>query len=259
MVRSFYTAVNGMLTQAAKQDVISNNLANIDTVGFKGDGLYSRSFNDVYIQDYAKVVNGIPQKTLLGTLSLGQQVDETSTDFTGGEISSTGKSTDFAIEGRGFFTVYRDGVGGKNYYTRDGHFHVNIDGYLVDDSGDYVMGKNVNTGSDERIKVGNGKITSDSYGNISIDGAAAYKLDLVDFNDYNSLKKVGDNLYDGQNPIQGAQIVVQNQCLEKSNVNPLTAITNMMATMRNFESDQKVVKSIDETVGKTVNDVGKVG
>lgn len=258
MVRSFYTAVNGMLTQAAKQDIISNNLANIDTVGFKGDGLYSRAFDDVYIQNYSKVVNGVPQRTLLGTLNFGQQIDETSTDFTSGEISSTGKSTDFAIEGRGFFTVYRDGAAGKNYYTRDGHFHVNIDGFLVSDSGDYVMGKNANTGADERVKVGNGKITSDEYGNINIDGTPAYKLDLVDFNDYNSLKKVGDNLYDGQNPIQNAQVVVRNQSLEKSNVNPLTAVMEMMATMRNFESDQKVVKSIDETVGKAVNDVGKV-
>lgn len=258
MIRAFYTAVNGMLTQAAKQDVISNNLANIDTVGFKGDDLYSKSFNDVYVQNYSKVVNGVPQRTLLGTLNLGQQIDETSTDFTGGEIDSTGKNTDFAIEGRGFFTVYRDGVGGKNYYTRDGHFHVNIDGYLVNDSGDYAMGKNVNTGADERIKVGNGNIASDNYGNISIDGKAAYKLDLVDFSDYNSLKKVGDSLYDGQNPIQNTEVVVRNGALEKSNVNPLTAMTDMMSTMRVFESDQKVVKNIDETVGKAVNEVGKV-
>lgn len=258
MVRSFYTAVNGMLTQAAKQDIISNNLANIDTVGFKGDGLHSRAFDDVYIQNYSKVVNGVPQRTLLGTLNFGQQVDETSTDFTGGEISNTGKDTDFAIDGRGFFTVYRDGVGGKNYYTRDGHFHVNIGGYLVNDSGDYVMGKNVNTGADERIMVGNGKIASDNYGNVTIDGKAAYKLDLVDFNDYTSLKKLGDNLYDGQNPIQNAQVIVKNQSLEKSNVNPLTTMTDMMSTMRAFESDQKVVKDIDETVGKAVNDVGKV-
>lgn len=258
MVRAFYTAISGMMTQEAKQEVISNNLANIDTVGFKGDNLYSRSFDDVYVQNYSSIKNGVPTRTVLGKLNLGQQTDNTITDFTGGEIEGTDSSTDFAIEGRGFFTVYRGGVGGKNYYTRDGHFHVNMNGYLVNDSGDYVMGKNVTTGADEPIKVGQGTLGSDNYGNITINGKAAYKLDLVDFNDYNSLKKIGDNLYDGQNPIQNAQVFVRNKALEKSNVNPLTSMTDMMATMRVFESDQKVVKNIDETVEKAVNDIGKV-
>lgn len=259
MVRAFYTAISGMMTQAAKQDVISNNLANTNTVGFKADDLYSKSFDDVYIQNYSKMENGMPVRTILGRLNFGQKTDETATDFTGGNIQDTNSNTDFAIEGRGFFTVYRDGAGGKNYYTRNGHFHVNSNGFLLTDAGDYVMGTNLSTGADERINFGAAKkVTCDSSGNISLDGRPAYKLDTVDFADYNTLKKIGDNLFDGQNPIRNAQISVKNKALEGSNVNLLKAFTDMMTTMRQFESDQKVVQAIDGTVNKAVNEVGKI-
>lgn len=259
MVRSFYTAISGMMTQTAKQDVISNNLANANTVGFKSDNLYSKSFDDVYIQNYSKMQNGMPVRTILGKLNFGQKMDETTIDFSGGNIQNTGKDTDFAIVGRGFFTVNRDGVGGKNYYTRDGHFHVNFNGFLVNDTGDYVMGRNLATGADERINFGSAKkIACDGNGNIILDGKPAYKLDTVDFNDYKTLRKIGDNLYDGQNPIQNAEVVVQNQALEGSNVNLIGTFTDMMTTMRQFESNQKVVQAIDGTVNKAVNEVGKV-
>lgn len=257
MVRAFYTAVSGMIVQEAKQDVISNNLANANTVGFKSDDLFSKSLNNALLQNYSERVNGVPERTVLGTLSLKTDIDDTTTDFSGGEIQDTDKDTDFAIDGRGFFTVYRESTG-QTYYTRAGNFHVNVDGYLVTDNGDYVMGKNSATGADERIKVGDGKITTTQNGDISINGTLSYKLDLADFNDYTKLKKIGDNLYQGQNPIQNAEVSVKNCALEKSNVNLMTGMTDMMTAMRIFESDQKVVQSIDSTVDKAVNDVGKV-
>lgn len=256
MVRALYTAATGMIVQQAKEDVISNNLANMNTVGFKNDDLSSQSFEDVLIQNYAEQNGGIPQRTLLGYLSLGSKVDQTSTNFTGGEIQNTNSDTDFAIEGRGFFTVNRNG---QNYYTRNGHFHADENGYLVDDAGDYVMGTNLSNNTKEPINIGNGTVTCDAYGNLSINGTPEYKLDTVDFNDYNSLKKVGDNLFQGQNPIENAEIYVKNKALEESNVNVMQEMTDMMTTMRVFESNQKVVQNIDETVGEAVNNVGKVG
>lgn len=258
MVRGIYTAITGMNVQEAKQDVISNNLANMNTVGFKGDDLSSQSFDDVLIQNYSKQNNGISQRTILGYLNLGAKVDETSTNYSGGEIQNTGKDTDFAIDGRGFFTVRRNDASGKDYYTRNGHFHVNMDGYLMDDAGDNVMGTNLATNASEPIKIGDGEITCDSLGTLSVNGAAKYKLNLVDFNDYNALKKVGDNLFQGDNPIQNANVRVENKHLEGSNVNIMKSMTDMMTTMRVFESNQKMVQDIDETVGKAVNEVGKV-
>ncbi|AGK97753.1 flagellar hook-basal body complex protein [Clostridium pasteurianum] len=259
MIRSLYTTISGMITQEAKQNVIANNMANSNTVGFKSDDLAIKKFDDVLIQNKSKIQNGINYTQTIGSLSLGSRIDETATNFTEGDIQNTDSDTDFAIDGRGFFTVNRDnGAGGQNYYTRDGHFHVNMQGYLVNDTGDYVMGKNINTGNQERIIAGNGKITSDAYGNISIDGRPSYSLSTVDFNNYKTLKKVGDNLYQGQNPITNTNVFVKQKALEQSNINPVNEMVNMMSTMRTFETQQKVVQSIDETLGQAVNDVGTV-
>ncbi|AJA47907.1 flagellar basal-body rod protein FlgG [Clostridium pasteurianum DSM 525 = ATCC 6013] len=258
MIRSLYTTISGMITQQAKQDVITNNMSNANTVGFKGDNLAIRKFNDVLIQNQSKIYNGVNYTQTIGNLSFGSRIDETATDFTQGNIESTDSDTDFAIDGRGFFTVSRDnGTTAQNYYTRDGHFHVNMQGYLVNDSGDYVMGRNINSGNVERINVGNGKITSDIYGNINIDGTPAYAFQTVDFNNYNTLKKVGDNLYQGENPIANNNIFVKQKSLEESNINPVNEMVNMMSTMRTFETQQKIVQSIDQTLGQAI-DVGTV-
>jgi flagellar basal-body rod protein FlgG len=259
MIRSLYTAISGMTTQQAEENVISNNMANADTNGFKGDNLQIGSFKNVLLANSSDIDNGVNVRHTIGSLSLGSQIDASNTDFTQGDIVSSDSDTDFAIDGRGFFTVSQDnGAASQNYYTRDGHFHVNMQGYLMDENGDYVMGKNVNTGNVEKINIGNGKLTSDEYGNLSVNGKPAYSLDMVDFNDYNSLKKIGSNLYSGTNPIQNANVTVQQKALESSNINVDNEMVNMMNTMRNFESDQKVVSAVDETLQEAVNDVGKV-
>ncbi|MDP4143273.1 MAG: flagellar hook-basal body complex protein [Bacillota bacterium] len=270
MIRSLYTAVSGMITQEAKQDVITNNMANAGTVGYKGDNLAIKQFKDVMIRNYDTVQNGKRIGKNIGSLSLGSAIDDTNIDFTQGDIQDTGKDNDFAVDGPGFFVVQRNnGVNTNQYYTRDGHFHVNMQGNLVNDSGDLVMGTNLATGVSEPINVGNGKLTADAYGNIRVDGQLKYKMQLANFNennannllkDYKSLKKIGDNLYEdtGNNLALSNNITIRQGSLEKSNVNIINEMANMMTTMRSFETDQKVVQSIDETLGKTVNDVGKV-
>lgn len=259
MIRALYTAVTGLITGEAKQSIVTNNIANSNTNGYKAENLSIKSFNDVLIQNYDKTVNGKNIKTIIGSLSQGSQIDDVNTDFTQGVLQTTDKATDFAIEGKGFFTVQRDnGITTKNYYTRTGDFHVDGSGYLVTDSGDKVLGKNSTTNAIEPIFVGDGKIQADKYGNVSINGKSEYKFDLVDFKDYNTIKKVGDNLYDGANPIQNAKVVVRQGALEKSNVNVTNEMVNMMQIMRNFESNQKILQAIDETLGKAVNDVGTV-
>ncbi len=259
MIRGIYTAVSGLITQEARQDVISNNLANANTVGYKRDNLIAKKFDDVMIQNYDKVVNGENVKNVIGSLSMGSKIDETYTSYHEGVIEATGKETDFAIQGRGFFAVTRDnGISENTYYTRDGHFHINGMGYLANDTGDKVLGKNLKTGALEPIYVGNGKIKCDESGNMSINDIPSYKLYTADFNDYNSLKKVEDNLYIGENPTETDNNKVQQECLEKSNVDVMKEMADMMMTIRTFESNQKVVQTLDETLGKAVNEVGKV-
>ena len=259
MIRALYTAVTGMITGEAKQNVVTNNIANSNTNGYKAENLSVKSFDDVLIQNYDKTVNGRNTKNIIGSLSQGSKIDGVNTDFTQGILQSTDKATDFAIEGKGFFTVQRNnGISTKNYYTRTGDFHVDGSGYLVTDSGDKVLGKNKTTKVIEPIFVGDGKLQADKYGNVSVNGKSLCKFDTVDFKDYNAIKKVGDNLYDAASPIQNANVTVRQGSLEKSNVNVTSEMVSMMEIMRNFESNQKVLQAIDETLGKAVNDVGTV-
>lgn len=259
MIRGIYTAVSGLITQEARQDVISNNLANANTVAYKRDNLIAKKFDDVMIQNYDKVVNGENVKNVIGSLSMGSKIDQTYTVYDEGVIETTGKDTDFAIQGNGFFAVTRDnGINENTYYTRDGHFHINGIGYLVNDTGDKVLGKNLQTGALEPIYVGNGKIKCDESGNMSINNVPSYKLYTADFKNQNSLKKIEDNLYTGENPTEIDNNKVQQECLEKSNVDVMREMADMMMTIRSFESNQKVVQTLDETLGKAVNEVGRV-
>jgi len=259
MIRGLYTAVTGLITGEAKQSTVTNNIANASTTGFKSDNLSIKTFDDVLIQNYDKIVNGKNTKNVIGSLSMGSKIDDLNTYFGQGLLQTTDKPTDFAIDGRGFFTVQRDnGITTKNYYTRSGNFHIDGKGYLVTDSGDKVLGKSKTTNAIGPINVGDGKLQVDDNGNVSVNGVAQYKMDLVDFKDYKTLKKVGDNLFDGASPMQNANVIVKQGELEKSNVNVTAEMVNMMTITRNFESNQKVIQAIDETLGKAVNEVGTV-
>ncbi|HCW03632.1 MAG TPA: flagellar basal body rod protein FlgG [Clostridium sp.] len=259
MIRGLYTAVSGLVTQEAKQQVITNNMANANTTGYKSDNLAVKKFDDVLIQNYDKMSAGRNVRNIIGSLSNGSRIDETLTDFTQGMLQATDKDTDFALEGRGFFTVRVTAADGSEgvFYTRDGEFRVNNQGYLVNSSGNYVLGRNVATGALEPMEVGNSKISTDMNNNILLDGQVYYNFNIVDFENYQAMEKVGDNLYSGENPIESQAVVKQNS-LEKSNVNIINEMVNMMTVMRTFESNQKVVQSIDETLSKAVNEIGTV-
>jgi flagellar basal-body rod protein FlgG len=259
MIRGLYTAASGLITCEAKQDTITSNIANLNTVGYKSDNLVIKPFEEVLISNYDKIVGKTNVKNTIGSLTNGSKIDQTITAYTEGPLQDTDKETDFAIEGRGFFTVSRNNLpgGAQEYYTRDGHFRVDGQGYLVNDSGDNVLGVNANTGTKEPMLIGNRKISSDPAGNIYLDGVLGYNFSTADFQDYNTLKKVGDNLFQGNNPTN-AQVNIKQKTLEKSNVNSINEILNMMSTMRTFESNQKIIQAMDETLGKAVNEVGAV-
>ncbi|WP_050607031.1 flagellar basal-body rod protein FlgG [Clostridium niameyense] len=253
MIRSLYTTVSGMISLEAKQDTISANLSNANTVGYKGDNLAFKKFDDVLIENYDKKLGNKNVQNIIGSLSMGNKIDEVNTTFTQGMIKDTEKPADFAIEGRGFFTIENNG---RRYYTRDGHFHVNTRGFLVNDSGYNVLGASRN-GNVEPIYVGNRKMVCDANGNISLDGNPSYRMYTVDFNNYNNLRKIGGNLFEGGNP-QQSNATIRQGALEKSNVNITNEMIDMLTTMRSFETNQKIIQSIDETLGKTVNEVGAV-
>ncbi|WP_315114391.1 flagellar hook-basal body complex protein [uncultured Clostridium sp.] len=266
MIRSIYTAVSGMITQEGKQDVITNNLANVNTIGFKGETLSVKEFDKVLLYNYDKSINGQNYRQDLGEISLGSRIDDVNTNFTQGSFEKTDKVTDFGMEGRGFFTVERnDGIANNRYYTRDGSFHINSRGYLVNSSGDNVLGINLDTREIEPIRVESDNLALDGEGNLNVDGSPSYRFYTCDFGegnnvseDYSALKKVGDNLYAGENARQVNDTVINQYNLEKANVNVIKEMVEMMTVMRNFETNQKVIQSLDETLGKAVNELGSV-
>jgi flagellar basal-body rod protein FlgF len=260
MIRSIYTAVSGMISQEAKQDVITNNLANAQTVGFKSDNIAIKKFDEVLIHNHDKIDGGKNVENIIGSLSMGSELDGTSTTFEQGSFKASEKQTDFAIDGQGFFTVSRQNAlgGTQNFYTRNGNFRIDNKGILVTNNGEAVMGRNIKTNKVEPINVGKAQISCDSSNNISLDGKATYKFDLVDFTSYKQLQKVGDNLFSGANPINAVNAAIKQNSLEQSNVNVVNEVVNMMTVMRSYESNQKMIGSIDETLGKVINEVGSV-
>lgn len=255
VIRSLYTAVSGMIAMENKQNTVVNNMANANTIGFKSDSLITKSFNDVLLQNKEKLVGKTYVAQKLGKLSLGVAMDGISTDFSQGDFKQTQKETDFAINGSGFFAVQTaDGV----MYTRDGQFRVNNEGNLVNNNGDLVLGLNNRTNTLEPINVGNSEFVVDSNNNVVINGVATQRLAIADFDDYTNVTKIGDNYYKAENPVYNNNSSVKQGFLETSNVNVMTAMTDMISVMRSFETNQKFVTMLDETLDKAANQIGKV-
>jgi len=262
MIRGLYTAASGLITSEAKQNVIMNNIANANTSGYKSENISIKSFDEVLISNRDKIVGNKNVTNPIGYLNNGAEINERNTNFSQGLVKDTGFKTDFAIEGEGFFVVQRmEGNGVKNYYTRDGHFNIDGSGYLVTSSGDRVLGMD-NTGAVQPIYVGRGDILVSKEGVISVDGEQKSKIAVANFqkdnDEYKTMRKVSYNLYEGENPMVATNYSIHQNALEGSNVNIIKEMSDMMAVMRNFESDTKVLKALDETLGKAVNEIGTV-
>lgn len=251
MIRGLHTAVSGMITLEAKQGVITNNLANINNNGYKANNLIVKSFKDVMIQNKD---NDSGKKAHIGTMSLGSRIDETVTNYGNGLFKNTNKENDFAIDGEGFFVVEK---GEKDYYTRDGNFKVNGAGYLVTAEGDRVKGINNKSGELEAIYIGNEIIKLDGDKNLTIGSEKTHKLAIATF-EKEDLDKLSDSFYDGVNPRFDKITYVKQGEVEQSNVNLVNEMTEMLSTMRSFESNQRIVRTMDETLGKAANDIGSV-
>ena len=265
MVKGLYTAYTGMVNEMKRLDVLANNLANADTNGFKKEGTTSQTFADelaIRIKDSS--VYGMPRR--LGDMSMGVHLGETYTDYTSGNFRITDGRTDFAINGDGFFAIsYTDKQGNSSVkYTRDGAFVVNTQGYLVTKDGDFVLNMNdaLSGNVNGRIQVNpNLPITVDEFGNIWQDNAMVANIGYVDVADYNYLAKFGENMYD---LVDGGQIIasdatIEQGVIESSNVNIVSEMVNMITITRAYQAGQRIINAIDETLDKSVNQVGRVG
>lgn len=251
MLRGMYTSISAMVNLQNSQTIITNNIANANTTGFKEEKLMSKAFEDVLISNNDKYSNGKGHFQELGKLNFGVKMDEVATNYEQGSIVETENQTDFAINGKGFFTV-RDNEGNV-FYTRDGAFNINRDGYLVTSSGYSVLNSN-----NQSIYVGNSSISVDNNNNVILSSGEIHKFNIVDFEDYNLLKKVGSNLYTGQGANPTNNYRVKNNQIEGSNVDIIQSTADLMANLRAFEANQKVVQVMDSTLSKIASEIGSV-
>lgn len=257
MLRGLYTAWTGMANEQKRLDVISNNMANSNTVGYKDEKVASQSFDEVLgikIRDGSQAYHN----EAIGHLSLGVKIGETYTNYTQGSIRETGGTFDVALSGEGFFTVSVTDKAGEVHtrYTRNGQFMVTKDGLLVDMDGNPIQGE----GGDITINPSAKNVSISPEGVITADGVVVDTLKIVDFEDYDYLKKYGDTMYE---PVDGATMkeataeTIQGYT-EMSNVNVVSEMVDMITITRAYEANQKVIKSYDSMLDRAVNQVGKL-
>ena len=243
-----------MYNEQKRLDVISNNLANSATVGFKKEGATSQSFDDVL----AIKVRDDHGDAYIGNMSLGVKIGEVYTDYSQGSVRETGNTYDLAIDGSGFFTIdYTDANGNTSTrYTRAGEFLITKEGYVVTSEGQHLMGESQWL----QVPVDVVEVMVDTDGTVYADGTAVDKVRLTDFEDYNYLKKFGETMYQ---PVQGAVekdatgSILQG-FTEQSNVNVVSEMVNLINITRAYEANQKVIKAMDDLLQIDVSSVGKV-
>lgn len=242
MIRGLYTASTGMMVERQKMDVLTNNIVNADTTGYKSDTLITSAFNDQIL----KRIND-PSLSIIGTAvgrySFGSHVDEMSTNFSQGTLEDTGRSTDLALSGDGFFVVQTPQ---GERYTRAGNFSVDPNGYLVTADGNYVLGQN------GRIRPGGTQFSVSADGTVSGAGMTD-RLRLVTFQDKAALRKQGNSLYyvyGNAAPI-AAGCQVRQGVQEISNVSAADSMVDMLTIYRKYEACQKAVRTNDETLDMT--------
>ena len=255
MLRGMYTSVSAMISLQSRQAVINNNIANINTTGFKSEELLVKSFDDVMISNNDKYIDGKGNKHEVGNLSFGVKIDETYTDRIQGTIYETDNSTDFALVGEGFFRVIDENE--NEYFTRDGSFRVNNQGFLTTSTGELVTATNLETEEIEPILVGNERISLNQNNELTI-GNERYKFNVYNFDNTQELEKVSNNLYNGEGAFESNDAVIKQNHLEGSNVDYIEETTLMMQTLKEFEANQKVIQTIDSTLAKIANDIGRI-
>ncbi len=244
MNSGMYAALSGNISAQQRLDVISSNLANVHTTGFKRDRMTFQSIlNDVKNPSQAAAsptALPIHSGVVFGT------------DFSSGEQRQTGNTFDFSLNGDGFFVVKTpDGPA----YTRQGNFHIGEGNKLVNADGYEVLA------SGNPVTVNGGKLIVDEKGGIYVDGNQTATLDIVDFPKPYQLKKMGSAQFVPDAGVVAQPVkstVVRQGFVEESNVNAMAEMAQLIEATRFYESCVKVVQNFDNVAGKAANELGKV-
>jgi flagellar basal-body rod protein FlgG len=259
MFKGFYTAAAGMIAQQRRTDMLTNNMANANTPGFKEDQSTLRSFPEMLLERMNAQKTGGPQ---IGSLSTGVYMQEAIPRFIQGDTKETDNKTDMALidlnQGSAFFTV--QDPGGQLRYTRDGNFTLDAAGYLTTSNGQYILDNN-----NQPIQLSSDQFTVSNTGLITGPNGEQRQLGIAyTANPDQQLIKEGNGLYRTENgtPLAQAanqQFKLQQGYLEQSNVDMSKAMTDMLTAYRSFEANQKIMQAYDKSMDLAANQVGKIG
>jgi flagellar basal-body rod protein FlgF len=239
MDRGLFIAASGMMDNQRLVDIVSTNLSNEATPGYKADRGVQGDFSEFLMRNLATGQD-------IGKMSMGSYLSGVATDFGQGSLSLTGRTLDVAFNGNGFFAV-QTGQGVR--YTRDGSFERDAAGFLTTQTGNRVL-----DAQNRPIQIPSTDITITATGQISAGTQNIGQLGMVSLN---APAHQGQGLYSGT-PSGAAPGSVQQGALEGSNVDATDAMTTMMSAMRTFETSQRVLKAIDATLQKAANEIGRV-
>ncbi|MDR2942485.1 MAG: flagellar hook-basal body protein [Treponema sp.] len=283
MIRGWYTGASGMRAQQWRMDAVANNLANVDTDGYKRDVAAFKAFPEMLIrrQDDDGVYN-IPfgsadAAPIVGKMGTGVELNELFTNFDQGAMKETSSDFDLAMDGKGFFTITTP-YGER--YTRNGSFFLGMEGFLETKEGYPVLGEN----GPIRVKANNFQV--DKEGRVWVNAAYPDEPDvfagresnlweepvlldtlkIVNFDIDRYLKKQGSSLWCETETSGPAVIMPEGErpkifqgFVEASNVNPVVEMVQMIEVNRAYEANQKIIQTHETMLGTLINQVAKFG
>lgn len=268
MFRGFYTAASGMLAQQRRTEMLSNNMANANTPGFKEDQSTLRAFPEMLLQhmDQQKGLSA-RQNQQVGTLNTGVYLQEAIPAFKQGDLKETGLKTDLALidvmmpeNSSVLFAVASPN--GQTQYTRNGNFTLDAQGFLTTASGRFVLDEGGNP-----IQLSGEQFVMNENGTITDESGETFRIGVGLTDNANRLIKLGDGLYQTEdgNALDNAynagnvQFKLQQGFLERSNVDVSKTMTDMLTAYRTFEANQKVLQAYDRSMEKAANEIGRIG
>ena len=250
MFKGFYQLTSGMLSQGRRLDVVSHNMTNISTAGYKAERYTDSTFEEV-------MISRVGNKDKTQTQEIGQETfilapSRLYTDYEQGAPEETTLPLDFCIQGEGFFAIDTgDGVA----YTRAGSFTLDNEGYLCLSELGRVLDREGNP-----IQMTTDRLEPDQQGNLySAEGGEYFgTLGVFMFEDNDALERTPYGLFTGDGAQVNEDVVIHHKWVERSNVNMVKEMVKMMTTQRALQSAAQMSKIYDQVITRAVNDIGRL-
>lgn len=259
MLRGYYTAASGMMTQEKKLNTFANNISNASTAGYKKDSMISGVFGE-HLAIRMNAYQGVPQNPIGPGVHM-QIINEKYTDYQQGAFEQTDRPMDMAIAGAGYFVIGKED--GEEFLTRDGQFSLDAEGYLELPGYGRVLGEN------GEINIGVSEFGVDAQGNVYVVPFDAEPDDepelldrilIVEPTDYETFDKASDKLFaaDDYEEVDFSATRIMQGRVERSNVNMAEEMTRVIASQRALQSCSQIVKMYDDLSDKINTQISRV-